>query len=271
MTVSSQNKPKLRLFRFRLRTLLLAMLVFCVLFGSKVEEARRQRRAVEWVHKHGGTVKYEHEKTDATGYPLPSPPPGPKWLLEIAGIDFLDSVVSVDLSGAQVSNLWPLADLPQLKTLWLCDVPVTDLAPLAKLRRLQTLQLTQCDRVADLAPLAELTELRTLHIDNMPLVTDLAPLAGLKKLRALYAHNTPISGLSPLAELSDLRHIDLLDSGATDLSPLSGLENLRTLRFRGGQISDLTPLEGLNKVQITTWHGGDVKTPKSLMARVVWQ
>jgi hypothetical protein len=42
------------------------------------------------------------------GYPLPGEPPGPKWLRAVVGIDFLDNVSSIYLSGTPVSDLAPL-------------------------------------------------------------------------------------------------------------------------------------------------------------------
>jgi hypothetical protein len=271
MTGSPGNNPKHRFFRFRLQSLLLGILVLGLALGWKVDRANRQRDAVAWVVKNGGSLRYEHEKIDACGYPLPGRPPGPKWLLDVLGIDFLEGVAVVHLSGTPVSDLTPLAGLTTLQELDLAGTPVSDLGPLSGLTRLKSLEINNCSRVTDLAPLARLWDLSTLHVDSMPRVTDFAPLARLTKMQELYAYNTPVSDLTPLAGLSNLRHLDLLDTRASDLSPLRHLKNLQTLRFRGGQVSDLSPLAGLTSAQITIWPGGDVNVPEALQAQVLWQ
>jgi hypothetical protein len=271
MMDTPRNNPVVRFFRFRLRTLLLGILVLGLALGWKIERAKRQREAVAWVLQAGGKVRYAHEKTDACGYALPGEPPGPKWLRDLVGIDFLDNVSTVYLAGRPVSDLARLADVAGLKQLDLAGTPVADLGPLSGLKRLQSLDITNCSRVSDLAPLAELTELQTLYVNNLPGVTDFSPLAKLRKLQQLYAYNTPVSDLTPLAKLTSLRHIDLLDSRASDLTALRNLKNLRTLRFRGGLVSDLAPLTGLKYAEFTIWPGRDVQVPKELQGHVVRQ
>ena len=125
MTTRITPKPKRRFLRFTLRSLLLLMLVVCVALGWKVERARKQRDAVNWVQKFGGSVDYDYQ-IDDNGRPIPNAePPGPKWLLKQLGIDFFDDVVSVNLTKAtQVSDVSPLAWLTSLERLYLNRMPV---------------------------------------------------------------------------------------------------------------------------------------------------
>ncbi len=134
-------KPKRRFLRFTLSTLLLLMLVVCVALGWKVERARKQREAVIWIQKLGGSVGYDYER-DNNGQPIRNAePPGPKWLMKQLGIDFFDDVVHVDLSKAPVSDVTPLSGLTNLKTLRLSNSHVKDVTALSGLTRLEELSL----------------------------------------------------------------------------------------------------------------------------------
>ncbi len=264
-----QNKPR-SVFRFSLRFLLLAMIVVCITLGWRAGRAYEHRKAVEWVQSRGGTLEYAYQKRDATGYPLPSQPPGPTWLRKIVGIDYLDDVTSVSLSGAKVADLTPLTGLPKLRSLWLCENPFSDIAPIASLKKLEWLDISQ-SKVADLKPLTKLPKLRFLYIHATPNVTDFTPLAKLTSLEQLYASNTPITDVTPLAQLKALNHVDLLDTDVSDLSPLQNLQSLQSIRFRSGQVSDLSALKELGGVQLIIWRGGEIRVPISLEDQVIWQ
>jgi hypothetical protein len=59
--------------------------------GVKMKQARRQREAVEAIVKLGGGAKYDYElRSDGK-------PPGPAWLREFLGLDFLADVRVVRL------------------------------------------------------------------------------------------------------------------------------------------------------------------------------
>src|SRR5262245_18637753 len=87
------SHSKRRWLRFSLRTLLLAMTVFCVWLAIKVNAAREQRQIVKMVQGLGGTVWYDYE-CDADGVRL-NPPPEPSWLAKLLGVDFLHNVIAV--------------------------------------------------------------------------------------------------------------------------------------------------------------------------------
>lgn len=253
-----------RYFRFRLRTLLLIIVVTCVVMGW-VARSRRQQKIVEWVLAQGGTVKYSHE-VDASGVRLDDPrPPGIAWLRERLGIDYLDSVVVVHLMSA-TDDLTPLSKLRSLHTLNLFAAPVTDLTPLNKLKRLRKLNLFRT-QVSDLTPIVEQQNLRTLYISG-PYITDITPLAKLTELRQLQLYDTEISDLTPLAGLSKLETLGINNSPVSDVSPLSGLHNLRTLKLYGTRVSDLRSLAGLNRITISTRGALNVTVPKDLEGRV---
>ncbi|MFA6419144.1 MAG: leucine-rich repeat domain-containing protein, partial [Candidatus Margulisiibacteriota bacterium] len=116
----------------------------------------------------------------------------------------IDSKISVslehlELRGAQVSDLSPLAGLTNLEWLDLSGTQVSDLSPLAGLTNLEWLDLTGT-QVSDLSPLAGLTQLEDLLLTDTQ-VSDLSPLAGLTQLEDLLLTDTQVSDLSPLAGL----------------------------------------------------------------------
>ncbi len=142
MTTRITPNPKRRFLRFTLRSLLLLMLVVCVALGWKVERARKQRDAVNWIQELGGSVSYDYE-IDNNDRTIPNAePPGPKWLMKQLGIDFFDDVVRVDLSEAtQVSDVTALSGLTNLKGLGLSDTPVSSVTALSGLTSLEELSL----------------------------------------------------------------------------------------------------------------------------------
>ena len=203
MTRTTATKPKRRFFQFGLRTLLLFMLVVCVTLGWKVERARKQREAVSWIQQSGGTVIYDYEilrsvrngrsHSKVASNPKPSPP-GPKWLRELVGIDFVDDVVMVFLDhGGKITDVTPLAGLKNLERLDLCQSPVSDLTPLAGMKNLQSLWLSESQ------------------------VSDLTPLAGLKNLEWLILRLTQVSDLTPLAGLTNLVYLDFRGTQVSDV------------------------------------------------------
>ena len=167
---------------------------------------------------------------------------------------------NLSLSGCTgLSDLTPLAGLPQLRALFLSGCTgLSDLTPLAGLAQLRALSLSGCTGLSDLSPLGGLPQLSSLDLSDCTGVSDLSPLAGLPRLRALFLdYCTGLSHLSPLAGLPRLDWLSLSGcSGLSDLSPLAGLTELHTLYldYCTG-LSDLSPLAGLTRLSGLSLHG----------------
>src|SRR5947209_3607170 len=110
--------PPRRALRFSLRTLLVAVTLFCLWMGSVCNRANRQRRIVEAITANGGVVRYD-TVTDEDGRDLPNAPApaAPEWLRNLIGRDYFDTVLVVGIDykkGVNDDSLALLADLPKL-------------------------------------------------------------------------------------------------------------------------------------------------------------
>jgi hypothetical protein len=163
-------KVKLRWYQFSLRTLFVfttLCAVACSWLAVKMQQARKQREAVEAIQKLGGEVKYDYQETTI----LNPQPPGPAWLRKLFGDDFFATVTSVRLSSD--ANLGDLKGLTDVRALFLSNIWVTD---------------------AGLENLTGMTQLITLFLDDTQ-VTDagLEHLKGLTQLQMLYVGNTQVT------------------------------------------------------------------------------
>jgi hypothetical protein len=169
-------KPKRRWFQFSLRTLMI-FVTACAVAGSwlavKVQRAKRQRESVAAIGKAKGRVRYDYEFHDEF-----DEPPGPVWLRDLLGIDFVAN--AVDATIGPDGELQALAGLPHLQRLRLGWTNVTDI---------------------ELQHLTELSHLEYLGLNGTQ-VTD----AGLERLK----------GMSQLGRL-DLRGTQVTDQGVQDL------------------------------------------------------
>ena len=171
--MTTPPKPKRRWFQFRLRTLMVFVTlcaVVCSWFAVKMQQARRQREAVEAIQNAGGTARYYYEVGPDGLFMDDAEPPGPAWLRDVLGIDFFSDVFNVRFlaqprrettaSGGMehMEVMEYLARLTKLRRLFLYDVEVTDaglenISGLTELRELYLLDIPITD--ADLTPVAQ--------------------------------------------------------------------------------------------------------------------
>lgn len=135
--------PRLRWYQFRLRTLLVLVLVCvtpCIWFASRMQKARKQKAAVAAIRNRGGEVFYDYQ-FEGSGLDLHAPLPGPEWLRDRLGIDFLADVYYVGMESSTIrdSDIEPVRDLPRLRWLRLTLSGITD-AGLQQLEGLTSLE-----------------------------------------------------------------------------------------------------------------------------------
>ena len=143
-------------------------------------------------------------------------------------------------------DLSDLAELTQLKELYIYGNSVSDLTPLKDLTQLQVLEIVN-NPCTDISVLAEMDSMRELYLDSCP-VEDFSVLAGLDKLTTLTVSETDFSDLSLLAGCCDLEYLDIVFCPVTDFSGLSSFKKLEYLELYGTDFSDLTILENLDSL-----------------------
>jgi hypothetical protein len=136
----------------------------------------------------------------------------------LAQIPDCTGMTSLDLSGAGISDLSPLATCTSLEQLFLGN-----------------------NEISDISPLAGLENLRNLNLESNQ-ITDIGPLDGLTQLTSLELGSNQISDITALGGLTQLTSLRLQVNQISDITALSGLTQLTSLRLHFNQISDITAL-----------------------------
>ncbi len=112
------SKPKRRWHQYSLRTLLIFVTLFaiaCSWFAVKMQQARKQREAVEAIEKLGGWVIYDNQFDDSDDIWKDRKPAVSAWLRKILGDDFFRTVVSAEqIHDASMPILKDLNEIRQL-------------------------------------------------------------------------------------------------------------------------------------------------------------
>jgi hypothetical protein len=202
------------------------------LFAHRADQAFRQRHAVAVIRAGGGSVLYDFETKVGKAHPTPHPP-GPAWLRNVLGIDYLARVEIVTWTIADDKSLSVIDDLPALKSLGLwCKNPNANkvLSVVCRLKRLRSLGLNKFSIAdADWKPLGGITSLETLNLYGTRL-TDAAmiEIKRLPRLENVVVGSPDVTDarLREISEMKNVQNVYLLDCGdVTD----SGLLELRHL------------------------------------------
>ena len=119
-----EARPKRRWYQFHLWHLFVLVLIAaipCSWFACRMVKAKRQAAAVESIQDLGGWVTYDFElgpnvlirgSVAPDGSMVQEPvPPGPAWLRDFVGVDFLADVVRVSFDNTKITD----ADLVHLE------------------------------------------------------------------------------------------------------------------------------------------------------------
>ena len=108
--MSNAKSTKLRWYQYRLRTLLLVVLLMSLplsWLAVKMDRVKKERKAVAEIVTLGGRVEYDYQLQhrrlhsgvrnlrSMRDLPKPAKPPGPMWLRKVLGDDFFATVVRV--------------------------------------------------------------------------------------------------------------------------------------------------------------------------------
>jgi hypothetical protein len=160
--------------QFSLRTFLLLVTAFCLIFGWWASQSLRQREAVAALQQLGASVEYDDHSRYARRYRLVQsgrtfrrqviPPAQRSWLRQLMGDDWFAHVTNVAMRGGAVTNevlkkaAPHLARLQGLQQLDLshAQIDAKGLRPLEVVEQLQQLRLYQTKIVFDDSELVEL-------------------------------------------------------------------------------------------------------------------
>ncbi len=199
----------------------------------------------DYLGKAFGTPIFAHEM--ATLEILEAPDAG---IRDLEGLQFATNLITLNLgyissskesNSNEISDFSPLAELTNLKNLYLESCGISNLSWLSRLTKLEKLTLNRNQGISDISPLAGLTNLKDLELSEF-YISDVSPLAGLTNLVSLDLGSTGISDISPLTGLTKLHTLNLFYNYISDISPLAGLTQLRYLFLESNKISDLAPL-----------------------------
>ena len=128
--MTDSAKPKRRRYQFSLRTLLVFVLLVSVglsWLGVKMNQARKQREAVEAIVKAGGVVDYDYEMDEYGRATEATEPAAPAWLRKVFGDDLFREVTCAGLGvNAGDAELEYVKGLTKLEYLDIFDSQVTD-------------------------------------------------------------------------------------------------------------------------------------------------
>jgi Leucine Rich repeat len=261
-----------RLFRFRLLTLLVLVSIYALWLGFVSHKAGLQRDAVSALRNRGFGVAYDYQMPSLWNPQIQATPFGPKWLHDVIGDDYFQSVAFVT-SGNPVTkeDMTHIAAFPELERLILWDCPTItgeDLQGFPHFSKLVTLALSNSSLTDnDLAQLPKLDTIMSLKIEGAQITDEglkhlsrftsltglelqgnnvtgagLVDLRKLDQLGYLSLNGCPItdSGLSHIAEIPSIRHLDVGHTRITDAGMvyLSSLTNLQNLELNSTAVSD---------------------------------
>ena len=150
---------------------------------------------------------------------------------------------SFNFSVNSISDVTPLSNLTNLRSLTLSANNISDVVPLSNLIRLEWLDLSG-NSIANVAPIANLTSLEWLELDNNG-ISDVTPLSNLTNLRWLELSDNSIADMTPISNATRLELLSLFDNSIANVTPISNLINLTGLELDDNSISNVTPLSNL--------------------------
>ncbi|HUY90647.1 MAG TPA: hypothetical protein VMV10_18060 [Pirellulales bacterium] len=265
-SITGNTAPRQRFWQFRLRSLLIVVCILsivCAWVGSKFAAKRRERLAVAYVERLGGSVAYLWQETEDASNSGPQAP-GPKWLRKWLGDDAFAKLDYIDLSGTEttdddVARLAASDGLATIEGIYLAGVQVSDAGTqsLTAFRKLKEVDLSRT-AVGDagVEHLKALPDLTSVNLAGSK-VTDagIAKLIRSKDLEFLNLSNTSITDaiLPEIAKQPGLKELDISRTRVTDrgLAALVVARNLSDLGLDLAHVSDngLAALQRLPKLR----------------------
>ena len=158
----------------------------------------------------------------------------------------METLTSLTVQDASISNLTGLETATNLTTLKLGNNSVSDLSPLPTLTKLTELQLWD-NKISDISAVAGLTQLTQLYLWGNS-ISDIAAVSGLTNLTRLYLGENAISDISHVAGLTNLTHLRLGKNSISNISAVAGLTNLTELQIGNNAIINISAVAKLTNL-----------------------
>ena len=158
----------------------------------------------------------------------------------------LSELRTLDCSGTKVSDINPIRNLNKIKELNISNTNITDISNLKYANVVQNFKADNT-KIDDISVVNFFKDLNNLSISNTD-VENITPLLRCINLTNLDISGSKVSDLSPLSNLLKLYDLDVSNTPVSDLSPLQNLVNLHFLNIEGTEVTDLSPLDGLTKL-----------------------
>jgi hypothetical protein len=194
-------------------------------------------------------------------------------ITDLEGIQALQNLIALDLTGNTVRDVTPLSDLHKLSDLDisanqivnLLDINFVALSDL-KLEHLGLRANLSDERtlirsgLSDIQILSSFTDLTELDLGEN-LIEDISALADLSGLSILYLDFNNITDITPLADLHSLTYLNLSNNHISDISSLQNHLQLTYLNLNSNiEITDLSPISNLSDLEaliLNNIHVGD--------------
>lgn len=158
----------------------------------------------------------------------------------------LSELRSLNCSNTKVSDISPIRNLNKIKDLNISNTAINDISNLKYANGIQNLKADNVD-INDISIVVFFKDLTNLSLSNT-YVSDATPLVGCKSLSSLDLSHTKIDSLTALKDLDKLHNLNVSNNNITDLEPLRNLVNLNFLSIDSTEVSDLSPLQGLTRL-----------------------
>lgn len=159
---------------------------------------------------------------------------------DLASLEYPISVTALNLLRVgEIKKISQLALMTNLITLDLSGNQISDAGPLESLTDMDALDLSS-NYIQDISPLESLTSLTEVDLGHN-WIGDISPLQSLTNLTYLRLQHNNIEDISPLESLNNLIKVDLSNNQISDFTPLSSRDtltnSLRELEFAGNPLS----------------------------------
>lgn len=148
---------------------------------------------------------------------------------DIAAIQGLPWLRTLDISDTAVRDLSPLAGCPRLRQINLERIPCKDFSVLSRYPYLEYLNVNEASPEAVMAAVAG-KMIDYLWLDYSGL-TDIQPFARAESVKQLHAKHNSIRSLAGIEALTTLEYVDVAYNPVEDLRPLLSLPRLKALRI----------------------------------------